>query len=166
MEALEQVRGGLNRAWDTLAEGWRELRDRAADALTRFHLPARGSGVETRDERVARGGARWGLLAAEICDGDEVIEVNLEAPGMEPGDFDIQIKDDVLVIRGEKHVTRDERRGQYHLMQRAYGQFERVLRLPASVDDRKAEASYKRGVLRLSLPKSAAMQRKRIPVNG
>ena len=37
MEVLEQVRDGLNRAWDTLADGWRELSDRAADALTRFH---------------------------------------------------------------------------------------------------------------------------------
>lgn len=166
MEALEQVRDGLNRAWDTLAEGWRELRDRATDALTRFHAPAARGGLETRDEQVARGGARWGFLAAEISDGDDSIEVMLEVPGMEPADLDIQVKDDVLVIRGEKHVSHDQQRGQYHLMQRAYGRFERVLRLPARVDDGEAKASYKRGVLHVSLPKSGAERRKRIPVSA
>jgi HSP20 family protein len=165
MEALEQVRNGLNRAWDTLSEGWRELGDRAADALTRFHLPVGRGGVETRDEQVARNAARWGFLAAEISNADDSIEVTLEVPGMEPADLDIQVKDDVLVIRGEKRLSREQQHGQYHLMQRAYGQFERVLRLPAQVDDSKAKARYKRGVLHVSLPKSGASRRKRIPVN-
>lgn len=166
MDALEQVRDGLNRAWDTLAEGWRELRDRAADALTRFHVPAVRDNVESRDQRVARSGARWGLLAAEINDGDDAIEVNLEVPGMEPGDFDVHIKDDVLIVRGEKHVARDSQQGQYHLMQRAYGRFERTLRLPALVDDGKAKATYKRGVLHLSLPKISASRSRRIPISS
>jgi HSP20 family protein len=166
MDALEQVRDGLNRAWDTLAEGWRELRDRAADALTRFHVPVAREKVETRDERLARSGARWGFLAAEINDGDDAIEVTLEVPGMEPEDFDVQVKDDMLIVRGEKHVSRDSQQGQYHLMQRAYGRFERALRLPASVDDGKAKARYKRGVLHLSLPKVSAAGSRRIPISS
>lgn len=166
MEVLEQVRDGLNRAWDTLADGWRELSDRAADALTRFHLPAARGRMETRDEHAARGGARWGFLAAEISNDEKTVEVTLEVPGMEPGDFDVQVKDDVLIIRGEKRMSRHLQRGQYDLMQRAYGQFERVLRLPAPVADEKAEASYKRGVLHLSLPKAETARRKRIPVGS
>jgi HSP20 family protein len=63
-------------------------------------------------------------------------------------------------------MSRHLQRGHYDLMQRAYGQFERVLRLPAAVDDEKAEASYKRGVLHLSLPKVETARRKRIPVGS
>lgn len=164
MSALEQVREGLNRAWDTLAEGWRELRDRAADALTRFHPPMARGREESREERLARNGSRWGLLAAEVSDGDHTVEVDLEIPGMDPEDFDIQVRDDILLIRGEKRVSRNEQRGHYHLMQRAYGRFERSLRLPTSVDDDKAKATYKRGVLHLSLPKSRSFRTKRIPI--
>lgn len=165
MNALDQVREGLNRAWDTLAEGWRELRDRAADAVTRFHAPSTRGEEESSAARLARSGSRWGFLAAEVSDGDETVEVDLEIPGMDAEDFDIQVRDDMLIVRGEKRVSRNEQRGQYHLMQRAYGRFERTLELPASVDDEKAKATYKRGVLHLSLPKKHSSRTKRIPIS-
>jgi HSP20 family protein len=166
MSALEQVREGLNRAWDTLSEGWRELRERATDAVTRFYPPTARGNEESREERLARSGSRWGFLAAEISDGDDSIEVDLEIPGMDPEDFDVQVRGDMLVVRGEKRVSRDEQRGRYHLMQRAYGRFERSLELPASVDDEKAKATYKRGVLHLSLPKSPGSRTNRIPIGS
>ncbi len=57
-------------------------------------------------------------------------------------------------MRGEKKVQRERTRGEYHVMERAYGRFERALRLPAAVDETGAQASYKRGVLRISVPRS------------
>ncbi len=166
MNALDQVREGLGRAWDTLAEGWRELRDRASDALTRFHPPTSKGEVETREERVARSGSRWGLLAAEVSDDDDTVEVRLEVPGMDASDFSIHVDDDLLVVSGEKRVARDERRGQYRVMERAYGRFQRTVPLPCAVDDAKAKATYTNGVLHLSLPKSETSRRKRIPVHS
>ena len=80
---------------------------------------------------------------------------------MEAGDFDIQIVDDVLVVRGEKKFQREHQHGQYHVMERAYGRFERALRLPVSVSDDGATASYKRGVLQISVPRSSPVTRAR-----
>jgi HSP20 family protein len=164
MSNLQQVREGLTRAWDTITIGWRELRELAGDALTRFNPLTPRTGNPTTEERVAGRTARWSLLAAEVTDTDKTIEVALEAPGMEPGDFDVEVRDDVLVVRGEKRMSREETRGHYFVMERAYGQFERAIKLPAPVDDTAATARYRHGVLTVSLPKTGAPRGRRIAV--
>ena len=161
MSTLEHMRGGLSRAWESVTEGWREFVERAGNALTRFH-PAHSSGeVETADDRMAREGSRWGVVAAQLVLGDNDVAITLEVPGMEAGDFDIEIADDVLVVRGEKKFQREHQHGQYHVMERAYGRFERALRLPVSVSEDGAAASYKRGVLHISIPRSTPVARTR-----
>ena len=154
MSTLEHLRGGLSRAWESVSEGWRELVDRAGDALTRFQPGHTHGDVETTEDRLARAGSRWGVVAAEVALGDDEVDVAMEIPGMEADDFDIQIIDDVLVVRGEKRVQHERKRGEFHIMERAYGRFERALRLPAEVDEAGAEASYNRGVLRIRVPRS------------
>ena len=164
MSRLDQLREGLTRAWETVAEGWRELVERAGDALTRFHHKHGGTELETREERIARQGARWGVLAAEVKLTDDEVEVDIEVPGMDSHDFELDVVDDVLVIRGEKHVERERNEGRYHVMERAYGAFERAVRLPAPVDDGHAKATYRRGVLHVRLPRSSAYKTRRIEV--
>lgn len=164
MTALREVREGVSRAWDSLAAGWRELRQRAAHALTHFQpLEKRGT-FETRAERQARYGSRWGLLAADVCDDDRQVEVTLEAPGLEPDDFRIEVFGDRLYVRGEKRLERESKHGRFQVMERAYGRFERVIPLPAAVDDSQASASYRRGVLRIVLPKLHAGSTRRVKV--
>lgn len=165
MTTLHQLRQGLERAWDNLAEGWQQLRSRASEALTRFN-PVRGGGgeLETRDEAFTRAAARWGLLAAEVSETEGEIVVKLEAPGMESADFDIAVMDDVLVVRGEKRVRREQAEGRYHVMECAYGSFERAIPLPAAVEEGKARANYRRGVLSVTLPKTRAGRRRRIEI--
>lgn len=167
MSTLEHLRGGLSRAWESVSEGWRELVERAGDALTRFQPRRAGSDVETAQERRARAGSRWGVVAAEVVLGDDEVDVAMEIPGMDADDFDIQIVDDVLVVRGEKKVERESKHGELHVMERAYGRFERALPLPAAVDESGAEASYKRGVLRIRVPRSRPVaDSRRIEVTG
>jgi HSP20 family protein len=101
------------------------------------------------------------VVAAQLVLGDNDVAITLEVPGMEAGDFDIEIADDVLVVRGEKKFQREHQHGQYHVMERAYGRFERALRLPVSVSEDGAAASYKRGVLRISVPRSTPVARTR-----
>ncbi len=161
MSTLDHLKGGLSRAWETVSEGWRELVERAGDALTRFQPGHTRGDVETAEDRTARAGARWGLVAAEVVLGDDEVEVEMEIPGMDANDFDIQIVDDVLVVRGEKRVQRERKRGEFHVMERAYGRFERALRLPAAVDEGRAEASYTRGVLRLRIPRTTPVAKSR-----
>ena len=164
MSTLDQLRDGLTKAWETVTEGWRELVERAGDALTRFHPRQTGGDVETRESRIARSGARWGVLAAEVKIDDAQVEVDIEVPGMEADDFEIRVVEDVLVVQGEKKVKRERTEGRFHVMERAYGAFERAVRLPVPVDESGAKARYKRGVLHITLPRSEAHMARRITV--
>ncbi len=166
MSTLQQLKNGLQAAWGSLAQGWEQLRERAGQAMTRFQPPGRGDELQTADETIVLDASRWAVLAAEIRETDKDIEVSLEAPGMAADDFDIQVVDDHLVIRGEKHLERTHRDGHYHVMECAYGRFERALPLPAPVDEAGARARYKRGVLHVSLPKSRAAVRRRVEVRS
>jgi HSP20 family protein len=165
MNNLQLVREGLTKAWDTISIGWRELRELAGDALTRFH-PRAASEASPAEQRAAAHGARWGLLAAEVTESADMVEVALEAPGLEPGDFEVEVQDDMLVVRGEKRLSRAETLGHYYVTERAYGRFERAIELPARVDDITAKARYRHGVLTISLPKIAGPRGRRISIEA
>ncbi len=161
MSTLDQIREGLSRAWDSITEGWRELREMAAEALTRFHPSPEGT-----DALPQRRSVRWGLLAAEVTDEDQDVVVKLEVPGMSSEDFDLEVVGDVLVVRGEKRVSWDNRSGNFYVSERAYGRFERAVRLPAPVDETGAKARYDAGVLTVRLPKVEPKRRSRITIDA
>lgn len=166
MSTLHQIRQGVSNAWDSLTEGWREFRDLAGDALTRFNPKTSRGEVESADDRIVSRASRWGLLAAEVADNEDSIQVMLEVPGLERRDFDIEVRDDILIVRGEKKLAREETHGHYHVMERAYGHFERAIRLPEQVEDDGAKAQYRAGVLTITLPKSKAARPHRITVDS
>ncbi len=110
-------------------------------------------------------GVLWQLFHGEEAKNKE-IKVSAEIPGVEPKDIDVSVEDGILTIKGEKKYEREEKeKGQYR-MERSYGSFERTIELPAEVDESKAKAEFKKGVLRLTLPKrpGAPSRRKRISV--
>lgn len=151
-------------AWESIRDGWRRLWDRAGEAMTRFR-PARHGELETAQDQAMTYSPGWGLLTADIREGDDRLEVRLEVPGMEPDDFDIDVIDgNVLVVRGEKQAQTSGNRGRYHVVECAYGSFERTLRLPATVDEGGAKARYRRGVLSVELPKTRTGRRRRVEV--
>lgn len=164
MSTFAEIGEGLERAWDTLSEGWRQLRRRATQALTRFNPGDRRGGLETTDEQFLQSASRWGLLTADVSENDDEVRVRLEAPGMEADDFDLQVNGNVLVVRGEKRVERDQVDGRFHVIECAYGSFERAIPLPAEVDEQGARARYRRGVLTVRLPKKAGARKRRIEV--
>jgi HSP20 family protein len=166
MSTLQQLREGLNEAWDTLMDGWQRLYRHAAGAITRF-TPGRKRGHEVTAQEgreVAARSTGWGVLPAEVFDDDDRVVIRLEAPGLEKGDFDVEVVDDYLVIRGEKQIQREHTEGRYHVAECAYGRFERAVPLPDEVDSGKAHATYRSGVLRVEMPKSASRRRKSINV--
>ena len=178
MSTLQQIRHDITRAWDHVRDGWERLSDQAAGAVTRFtHKGARptrehgGRGLDlwgglrapAWGSTLPSGG--WGVLAAEVSDNDDKIVVRLEAPGMAKDDFELQVMDGYLVVRGEKRVEREESKGRYHVTECAYGHFERAIPLPDEVESDKAKASYKHGVLRVEMPKDQARRREPIKVS-
>lgn len=165
MSTLEQMREGLHRVWDNLAEGWQQLRDTASNAITRFKPVRRSNNLQTVEDQYMLRGARWGLLAADVEEDDKHVIVRLEVPGMDASEFDISVAQDHLVVRGTKRAQREHTEGSYHIMECAYGAFERAIPLPCAVDETKTKARYKHGVLSVELPKTKASQRRRIEVS-
>ncbi|BAZ95320.1 hypothetical protein TspCOW1_28310 [Thiohalobacter sp. COW1] len=164
MSTLQQLKQGLGRFWDSLSEGWQQLQQRAGHALTRFQPGARRGELQTREDQIEQQASRWGLLAAELQEDDDNISVRLEVPGLDKEHLDISVIDNHLVVRGEKRVQREQTQGRYHIMECAYGRFERALPLPAEVDDSGARARYRDGILTVTLPKSPRARQRRIEV--
>ena len=165
MSTLQQIRQGVNQAWDRVMDGWRHLYHQAANAITRFtpkRHPGEAGGGDLEETSLRSTG--WGVLAAEVFDGQDRVVVRLEAPGMEPGEFQLEVVDEMLVVRGEKRIQRERSEGRYHVSECAYGSFERAIALPDAVDSDRAEARYKQGILRVELPKSRPVARRRIKV--
>ncbi len=158
-QAGKTISREINRAWENLSEGWRELLSRSSDSLTHFAL--------NKDEEMNRSLAtfpRWGLLAGEMEETDKDVLLRVEAPGMEKEDCHISIEGNMLYLSGEKRIERETHNSTYHLMERAYGTFERVIPLPRNVNVDKAVASYKNGVLTVRLPKENGTKAKSVPV--
>jgi len=165
MSTLHQLREGMNEAWDAVVDGWQRLYRRASGAITRFTPGKKAREDENgAGQEIAVRSAGWGVLAAELFDGDDQIVVRLEAPGMNKNDFDLEVLDNYLVVRGEKQIERERTEGRYHVTECAYGRFERAISLPEEVEAGKAHATYKAGVLHVELPKSASGRRRRISV--
>jgi len=164
MSTFAEMSEGLERAWDSIADGWRQLRQRATHALTRFKPLNREGKPETAEDVFLQRSSRWGLLAADVSESGTEVNVRLEAPGLEADNFDIHFVGNVLVVSGEKKVQHAQTEGRFYVMECAYGSFERAVPLPVEVDENAAKATYRRGVLHIKLPKKAAAQARRIEV--
>lgn len=145
MTTFNRISDGVAASLDALAEGWQELWNKAGHAITRF--------TPSSDDK-STGNNRWGLLNAELHEGANSITIELEAPGLQKQDFEIFVSGQTLVVRGSKQSSRQRSDGHYHITERAYGRFERLLPLPTEVDEEHTKANYRNGVLTIELPKS------------
>ena len=96
------------------------------------------------------------------------IRVTAELPGMEEKDLEVSLVDRALTIKGEKSEEHEEEKGDVHRSERQYGMFERTIPLPSEVEVDKVKASFKKGVLKITLPKTKEAQSNRrvIPVQS
>lgn len=108
------------------------------------------------------------IPAVDFVERPDAFEVHAELPGMDEKDVAVTISGDVLSIKGEKRQETEEKKPDFHLRERRFGSFERALRLPEGVDAEKIAASFKKGVLTVTLPKTAEAQKpvKSIEVKG
>jgi len=155
---MDPIKDFLERAWEGLTEGWRELLTRSNGALTRF-----GAGSATANTQ-SQGPARWSLLAAETWETAHSVVIRVEIPGINEDDLTVDIEGNVLRIRGEKHTGLEQEVRRYHLVERAYGHFERRIPIPHGVDVGKAEVSYRSGVLVVILPKTESIPPRPLPL--
>jgi len=135
---FEKARNEMDRLWDTFLFGVPQKRDLWEEA-------------------------EW-LPAVDVAETKNEIVVNVEAPGMDPKEFDISLSEGTLTIKGEKKQEKVEEEENYHLVERRYGTFTRSISLPKKVEGDKIIASYKDGILRVTLPKFEEAKKKEIKV--
>jgi HSP20 family protein len=105
-----------------------------------------------------------GRLSLDVAETEDEIVVTADLPGVDPKDIDITLSGDVLTIKGEKKEETEEKKRDYHRMERRYGSFSRSVALPPAADPEKVSASYKDGVLKVSLGKKAEAKAKSVKI--
>lgn len=120
-------------------------------------------------EPVWRREVRWAAVpAVDIVEKDRQYEITAELPGLDESNIEVKVSNGGLTIKGEKKEEKEEKKKDYYLSERRFGSFERCFRVPEGVDANKIEASFKKGVLKVTLPKTpeAQKQEKKIAVKA
>lgn len=102
--------------------------------------------------------------AIDIEENNGNLMVRAEIPGMTKEDIKVSVKENMLKISGERKQENETKEKTFHRIERSYGKFERIIRLPSEVDADKVKASYKDGVLNVTLPKPESMKPRQIDV--
>ncbi|WP_019215410.1 Hsp20/alpha crystallin family protein [Legionella tunisiensis] len=119
-----------------------------------FREPADNSFIDT---------GTW-APAVDIKEEKDKFIVVADIPGVNKGDIKVSLTNNVLTIQGQRQFEKSENKDNYSRMERVQGQFYRRFSLPQSVDESKIEASYKNGVLNVSIPKKESTVEKQIEV--
>ena len=115
------------------------------------------------EEGIARGA--WSP-SVDIYENKDGIVLEAELPGMKREDFDLSVENNVITLRGQRQFEKKNESDNYHRVERAYGSFTRSFTLPNTVSADAANAEYKNGVLRVTLPKREETKARRIEVKS
>lgn len=124
-----------------------------------FSEPSVRSWLSNRSE----GLASW-TPAIDIREQGNAYVFAADLPGLGKEDVDVTFEDNVLTIAGERRFEEKEDEGEYRRVERRYGKFTRSFALPSQVDSEKVEASFKNGVLTITVPKLAAAQARKVKI--
>src|SRR5689334_6395958 len=131
---LDSLQGDMNRLFDRFFEG-----------------------------RTGNGGRRW-IPPMDLRETQDHLVLRGDLPGLTEDDIDIEIKDNVLTVSGERKADKEERGEGYYRVERAFGSFSRSLTLPQGVDADQVEANFDKGVLEVRIPKPAEAKPTRVQI--
>lgn len=94
------------------------------------------------------------IPAVDVTENEKEVHISAELPGMDEKDINVTVTDSMLAIQGEKKQKQEQKEEGFYCKESSYGTFRRVIELPAEVDEDKAEAKFKKGVLKITLPKT------------
>lgn len=123
--------------------------------------------AEEFDRLIGRAASRnaW-VPALDVRETEGGFEVTVDLPGMEPEDVDVTFENGVLTISGTRVFSKEDDEETYHRIERSFGTFARSVRLPRTADTEKIEATFEKGVLNVSIPKSEAAKPRIIEVTS
>jgi HSP20 family protein len=106
------------------------------------------------------------LPAVDVSETEDQFVVRAELPGMSHEDIDINVQENVLTLKGEKKQEKKEEKENFHRLERTYGSFTRAFTLPAGVKPEDIKATFKDGVLEVSMPKAEEAKPKKIAITA
>jgi len=110
--------------------------------------------------------ARAAFPAVNVWQGPEAVAIAAELPGIEPGDIEISVKDNVLTLSGERKAPEVPEGARWHRNERGYGKFSRAIRLPFAASDDKVGARMTNGVLRIVVVRPEETRPKKIEIKA
>lgn len=102
----------------------------------------------------------------DLSETKDAFVVKAEIPGVDQKDVSVSLEGQLLTIKGEKRQEKEEKDARHHRIERAWGAFARTMRLPAAVEGDKVSATFKQGVLTVTLPKAPGAKGTTIPVKA
>lgn len=138
---LDALQGDMNRLFDSFF-GRRE--------------GASGGGYASR---------RW-IPPMDLVETEDHLVLRADLPGVDEKDIEIEVKDGVLTVSGERRSQHETEREGFHRVERSFGRFSRSLELPKGVDPQSVSAHFDKGVLELRMPKPAERKPTRIEINS
>ena len=111
---------------------------------------------------------RSSMPRMSVSETDSSVEIETELPGVEEKDVEIALNDDVLTIKGEKRMESSLQHSDYCHQERTFGKFSRSITLPFGPDPKSVKTLFSRGILKITLPKAAAIKQNtvKIPVRS
>ena len=145
------------------ADHWHSLRhemDRLFDRFgAGFRLPSWRRMFDLEPMRGFETSFSFSSPAIDVTEDDKAYKITAELPGLEEKDIDINVSGDMLTLKGEKQQQKEEKNKNYYMSERSYGSFQRSFVLPDGVDADKIAADLSKGVLTVTLPKTAEAQK-------
>jgi HSP20 family protein len=121
---------------------------------TFFDSPTPGNG----------GGVRRWIPAMDLVETDDQFVLKADLPGLNEGDVNIEVEDNVLTVSGERKSEHEDKREGYYRVERSFGSFRRTLTLPEGVDPEGVSATFDKGVLEVRIPKPEQRKPRRVAI--
>jgi len=106
------------------------------------------------------------MPALDVRESEDQYQVTLDLPGLEPGDVSVTFEDGMLSVTGKREFSKEDRGETWHRIERSFGTFARAIRLPQTADTERIEASFDKGVLTVSVPKTEQAKPRTIEVQA
>ena len=141
---MTTLQGEIDRLFDDFTRGWPTL--------------ARGWPTISRTSEL--------MPSMDVIETDKEFEITAELPGLQEKDIQVNVADNVLTIKGEKKAEKEEKDKNYRMFERSYGSFYRTLDLPDGVNFDNIKATLLNGVLKVTVPKPAPAEVKKVEVKA
>lgn len=140
-------------------EIWRSFRNEMDRLFDRFGFASWPSFPSFPSLFEKSAGFSFNVPAVDVTEDDKGYKIEAELPGLDEKDIEVTVNGDLLVLKGEKRQEKEEKTKNTYVNERSYGSFQRVFSLPEGVDRSKIAADFSKGVLAVTLPKTAETQK-------